>query len=191
MTQTPPGDGSAPHLPVDMNAALKRYSGWFRTIGLVWLVLGIVAVSVPHLAAVAFDVMFGVLLLLGGLAQIVQSLCCVDWRGKILMAFGGLLALAAGGALLARPAEGTLTLTMVLSLFFVIAGAVRLVLALQHRGQGGWFALAVSGVIGIGVGAVIWYGLPGTGSWVLGLVVGIELIVAGGALLRLGNGARG
>jgi uncharacterized membrane protein HdeD (DUF308 family) len=48
----------------------------------------------------------------------------------------------------------------------------------------------VSAALGIVVGALIWAGWPASADWALGLMIGIELVFSGWALVMLGNAAR-
>jgi uncharacterized membrane protein HdeD (DUF308 family) len=182
-------DGSAPPLPGDVWTALRRHRGWFLALGIVWIVCGTAAIVLPLAAAVALELVIGVLLAVGGLVQIVQSLRCAEWKGKLLQAVIGLIALVAGVILLANPLQGVPTLTLVLSAFFIAAGVVRVMLALQHREAAGWGWLLFSGALGIVVGVLIWSGWPGTAAWALGLLVGIELIFSGWSMVMLALGA--
>ena len=196
MTDTTPqgaGPGGMPGGPFPRQAAweaLKRYRSWFVGIGIAWILAGILAIALPFAAAIALDLLIGVLLALGGLAQIAQSMRCVEWRGKIIQALIGLLALVAGVVLLANPVQGVLTLTLVLGAFFIAAGVARGLLGLQMKGVPGSGWLLLSAALGIIVGVLIWAGWPATAGWALGLMIGIELLFSGWSLLMIGMAAR-
>lgn len=74
---------------------------------------------------------------------------------------------------------------MFLTAYFIAAGILKAVHALQHRGIVGWGWALVSGLISVLLGVLIWSGFPGTALWALGLIVGIDLIFYGWALISL------
>lgn len=179
-----------PPLPGDAAAVLRRNWGWFLALGIVWMVCGALAIILPYAAAVAVELVFGGLLAFGGILQVIQSLRCTGWNGKILHAIIGLLSLLAGGILLVFPHHGVLTLTIVLGAFFIAAGTFRSMIALQHRNFAGWGWMLTSGILALGVGIIIFLAWPGSALWALGLLVGIELIFGGWSLIMVALGAR-
>jgi len=63
-----------------------------------------------------------------------------------------------------------------------MSGLVRVLLSFSHWRAAGWLML-LSGAFGIVAGLIILTGFPTTGLWVLGLVLGIDLISHGAAWL--------
>jgi uncharacterized membrane protein HdeD (DUF308 family) len=132
----------------------------------------------------------GALFLAGGIAQMVQAVRGRGGHGSILNFVGGLLALVLGSLLLFYPPQGVLTLTLALSAFFFVNGLLKLLWVAQHRFRRGWIWMLLSGLLGISVGAVIWLGWPGSAVWVLGLLVGVELLFSGWAIVMLALATR-
>jgi uncharacterized membrane protein HdeD (DUF308 family) len=99
---------------------------------------------------------------------------------------------AAGLVLLAWPASGAVSLTLVLIVFFIIEGVASIMYAIDHRRQfsGRWGFMLVSGIIDLVLAAIIYGGLPGTAAWALGVLVGINMIFGGAALLAMAIHAR-
>ncbi|MGC2117290.1 MAG: DUF308 domain-containing protein, partial [Pseudolabrys sp.] len=102
------------------------------------------------------------------------------------------LGIIVGAMLLASPVTGALSLTLVLIAFFLIEGAVSIMFALDHRrelsGQWGW--MLMSGIIDLILAAMIFAGLPSTAAWAVGLLVGINMIFGGTALIAMALHAR-
>src|SRR5215831_4415316 len=102
------------------------------------------------------------------------------------------LGIVVGIMLLASPVIGALSLTFVLIAFFLIEGAVTIMFALDHKrelsGQWGW--MLVSGIIDLVLAAMILAGLPSTAAWAIGLLVGINMIFGGAALIAMALHAR-
>lgn len=189
MTETTPRTELQP-MPSEPWDTLRRNWKWFLVLGIVWIVLGSLAIILPHVAALAINLVIGALLAVGGLLQIVQSWRCTGWNGKILHAVIGVLSLIAGAVLILYPLQGVATLTLVLSAFFIAAGAIRTVLAVQSRGATGWGWMLLSGLLALAVGVIIWMAWPGSALWALGLLVGIELIFSGWAMVMFALGVR-
>jgi len=80
----------------------------------------------------------------------------------------------------------------VLIAFFIIEGIASIMYALDHRREpsGRWGWMLVSGLIDLVLAAIILVGLPGTAAWALGILVGINMIFGGTALLAMGLHAR-
>ena len=102
------------------------------------------------------------------------------------------LAIVAGLVLLARPAQGVLTLTIVIGAYFLAEGVTTIMYALEHRRELSerWNWLLFSGVLDILIAAMIIAGLPGSAEWAIGLLVGINLLFGGSSLIGMALAAR-
>jgi len=94
--------------------------------------------------------------------------------------------------LIARPAQGTLTLTVVVGAYFLAEGVTTIMYALQHRRElsARWSWLLVGGLMDILIAFIIISGLPGTAEWAIGLLVGINLLFGGATLIGMALAAR-
>jgi uncharacterized membrane protein HdeD (DUF308 family) len=76
--------------------------------------------------------------------------------------------------------------------FFIIEGVLSIMYAVEHKreltGQWGW--MLVSGIIDLVLAAMIWAGLPSTAAWALGLLVGINMLFGGSAMIAMAMHAR-
>lgn len=170
--------------------SLRERWGWLLALGILWAVLGVLAIVMPFAATLALELVLGAIFAAGGLVQIIHAVRCWGARGAIAQVLGGLLALVLGGLLLLFPLEGIATLTLFLSAFFIVQGGFKLVAALQHRYVPRWGWILVSGILSIAVGVLIWLGWPASAIWALGLLVGIELIFSGCSMIMLALAAR-
>ncbi|MGD9511599.1 MAG: DUF308 domain-containing protein, partial [Geminicoccaceae bacterium] len=96
-----------------------------------------------------------------------------------------LISLIAGVWLLVNPAAGAAALTLLLAAYFVATGVVKGIAAFQLRGVGGSGWTFFSAVCSVILGLLVFSGWPGTAIWLLGLIVGIDLLFYGWALLAL------
>ena len=103
-----------------------------------------------------------------------------------------MLAIAAGIVLLAWPISGAVSLTLLLIVFFTIEGVLSIMYALEHKKElsGRWGWMLTSGIIDLVLAAIILAGLPGTAAWALGLLVGINMLFGGTAMIAMAMHAR-
>ena len=103
-----------------------------------------------------------------------------------------LLSIVVGGMLLWKPVEGAVSLTIVLTAFFIVEGIFQAVAAFTYRdaipSRWGW--LLASGIADLALAAIIIAGWPGTAAWTLGLLVGVNLLTTGWAVVMVALGAR-
>jgi uncharacterized membrane protein HdeD (DUF308 family) len=102
------------------------------------------------------------------------------------------LALAAGVLLIGWPGQGLVSVTLVLIVYFLADGLASVWFAVSHREALGrrWEWMLASGVVTLVLAIVILSGLPGSAAWALGLIVGIDMVMAGSSLLAIGASLR-
>jgi uncharacterized membrane protein HdeD (DUF308 family) len=102
------------------------------------------------------------------------------------------IGIAAGIVLIRWPISGSVSLTLVLIAFFIIEGIVTLMYAFEHRAQlsGRWGWMLASGIVDLILAGIIFAGLPETATWALGLLVGINLLFGGTAMIGMALAAR-
>jgi uncharacterized membrane protein HdeD (DUF308 family) len=172
--------------------AIGRHWVLFLSEGIALVILGLLAIMAPAIAAVAATVFFGWILLISGVVGLLATLRARQVAGFGWSLLSALVAIVAGGLLLGWPVQGTLSLTAVLIAFLLVEGTVTILYALEHRGalSGRWGWMLASGIIDVGLGMLLVAGLPGTALWALGLLVGINLIFGGWALIFMALHAR-
>ncbi|MBP6018899.1 MAG: HdeD family acid-resistance protein [Burkholderiaceae bacterium] len=171
-------------------SALRAHWGWFVAIGIILVVLGAIAL-VHVLAATLVSVIFiGTLMLIGAVGQLVQAWRVKDWSGFVVWSISGLLYAAAGVVAIVNPYVGAALLTLLLGATLIAAGAFRLWVWFNNRAQQGWGWLAFSGVITFATGILIAIGWPANSLWILGLLLGFDLLFQGWSLLFAGLALR-
>ena len=85
-----------------------------------------------------------------------------------------------------------LSLTLILIVFFTIEGVATIMYALEHKRElsGRWGWMLASGIVDLILAAIIFVGLPGTAAWAIGLLVGINMVFGGSALIAMALHAR-
>jgi uncharacterized membrane protein HdeD (DUF308 family) len=161
----------------------------FLSLGIALIVLGVLALSFPAVATEAVVLFTGILLICGAGVEMASAFWSRRWSGLFLHLLCGLLYLFAGVIFLDRPGEGAEFYTLMLAIFFVAGGVIRIVLALERRFSG-WGWTVVSGIIALVLGIMIWRRLPGVAFWVIGTFVGIDLLFNGWSWIMLALAVR-
>ena len=179
---------------VSTSLAKSLHDHWrvFLTEGIILTLLGLAAVVVPVIAGLAATVFLGWLFLIAGVLGLLAT-----FRAKQAPGFGwsllsALAALIAGAVLLWNPLQSLMTLTYVLIAFFIVDGILIIILSIAHRRElsGKWEWMMINGIIDLILAGIIISGLPGTLVWALGLLVGIDLVFGGVALIAIALEAR-
>ena len=173
-------------------AALREHWVLFLVEGVVLLVLGATAVALPPIATLAVTILFGWLFLVSGVVGLFTSFWMRHAPGFWWSLLSALLGIVVGAMLLGSPLTGAFSLTLVLIAFFLIEGVVSIMFALDHKrelsGQWGW--MLMSGIIDLALAIMIFSGLPSTAAWAVGVLVGINMIFGGTALIAMALHAR-
>jgi uncharacterized membrane protein HdeD (DUF308 family) len=134
-------------------------------------------------------VTLGVLLLIAGAAQTAAALLARDWDGFFLFLLLGFLYAVAGFLTLQHPLLASEGLTLMLAALFLVVGLFRIAVALVGRVPS-WGWPLFNGVVTVLLGLAIWLHWPASGLWVVGTLVGIEVIVNGVTWSVLAFGVR-
>jgi len=162
--------------------------GWFVALGVVFLIAGLLAFSFVFAATLASVLMYGVLLLAGGIAQIVHAFQVRTWGNFLMWMLVGLLYGIAGILIFINPVLASAVLTLMIGLTLVVVGVLRVVAAWQSVAGRGW--LMVGGALTVLLGLLIVFGWPASTMWAIGLFLAIDLIYEGVAFLMLGLAAK-
>lgn len=158
--------------------------------GALALLGGIAALAFPLPASLAVTAFVAVFFLIGGAGGLYAGVFDADLprRGWVL-AFG-LVQVVLGVWLLARPFEALVSLTLLAAIAFVIGGAGRVFYAFAFRGTGVFWLLALSGAVSAALGFYVLFNLAVAAPVLLGLLLAIELISVGVALISVGLALR-
>lgn len=160
-----------------MNDVTDYAKEWWllAVLGAVSLVAGVLAIAYPDVTLLAVGIIFGFYLVLAGVFEIVQAIVG-DAESRALSAVMGVVALIAGLVCLRRPGESVLALVLVLGVYLIVTGGIRLVFAFgdhEHRG------LAVLAALADLVLGILILALPKVSLVTLAVLFGISLIFRG------------
>jgi uncharacterized membrane protein HdeD (DUF308 family) len=169
---------------------IKENSQWFVGLGILCVVLGIAAIAFPWIAALSLSMAIGIMLIVIGVTQVFQAFAVPRWRGfgpSLLLAS---LALVVGGLMVFYPPAGTVTLATLVMFYLLVAGAIKVSFGWRARPALGWGWILTSGLLSLALGLLLLLQVIVTMPWVLGLLIGIDLIFSGIWLLVLNYAAK-
>jgi uncharacterized membrane protein HdeD (DUF308 family) len=164
---------------------LQKGWGWLLGLGILLSVLGLLLIAAPALGTLAIDLLVGWFLIIGGIAQAVHAFMEKAWRGFLLELLSGVLYLVVGILLVFYPLAGAQALTLFLAAFLLVEGVVRIAMAMRVRPAQGWGWLLFGGIVTVILGILIWMQWPASALWVIGLLVGINLLFTGWSLTMM------
>lgn len=173
-----------PGLPPEIKSALGKSWKMLLTAGIISVVLGAIAIILPPLASVTITYLVGILLLIGAVAYVAEAISRGSTGHRIWSALLAVLYVVAGVWLIINPISGTITLTWILATFFLLIGVLRLIAGISSRGKlPNSGRTIVNGVLSILIAVLVIGNLPSSAAWAIGLLVGIQLLFDGIALI--------
>ncbi len=169
---------------------LRANWGWLFGLGILFLVLGFIGLSCLVSLTMTSTILFGFLILIGGVAQIIEAFKCTGWKSVLWHIMIAVVYILAAVSILMDPAAASILWTAIIAGALVVAGIFRIAIALKHRGSGSWVALMLSGIISLLLGGMLFARWPYSGFWAIGLFVAVELISQGFSLVTLALSAK-
>ena len=165
--------------------ALHAHWVLFLTQGVLMVILGVVAFVAPTVATIAVDIFIGWLFLISGIFGLAALFSVRSVPAFMWTLITAALSVVVGAMLIWKPAEGVFSLTLVLTAFFIVEGIFQIVASITSRDAipGSWGWMLASGLADLVLAAIIIAGWPLSAGWVLGLLVGINLITSGLAVV--------
>lgn len=154
--------------------------------GLFFILLGFCAFIIPRFFSVFIVIFLGWIIVIGGATQVSRVVFLPKIPGFGLWLGLGILQLVVGFLLIADPIAGVLTLTMMMALFFAVEGIIKIYMALMMRPLPHWGYMLVSGVTALVLAFIMlafWSDIP---HWLLGLFLGINMVMLGVTMVKMG-----
>lgn len=168
---------------------IRRHWGWFLALGILLIIVGFLAIGSAFVATLVSVLFLGWLLIIGGVLQLFSAFGVRAHRHLFWELLFGLLALVVGIILIARPAAGAVTVTLVLAVYFVVSGAFHIGASLRVR-YPNWGWRLFSGIVTFVLGVILWWRLPLIAFWFLGFAVGLDMLLHGWSWVMLSFMAR-
>ena len=172
-------------LDPEVREGLARAWRSVQAIGIVAIVVGCVAILIPAVFAVGTAIFIGCILVIASAFLAAAAFTAYGVGSFLARLAWALLTFVVGIWLILEPHNGSITLTLVLGIYFLVMGLTRIAVALLGRGRrnAGW--VGISGVCGLIIGILVLAKFPSSADWAIGLLVGIDLIFAGWTLISV------
>jgi uncharacterized membrane protein HdeD (DUF308 family) len=167
-------------------APLRAKWGWIVALGVVYLVTGFIALGSVVMATVASVFVVGIMMIIAGVAEIINAFQCKGWGKFLVWALLGLLYIVAGFITFENPLFAAVLLTLMLGAALIASGIVRIFLAFSMKRESPWIWVLLSSLITLVLGVLILARWPVSSVYVLGIFLGIDLVMAGASWVGLG-----
>ena len=169
---------------------IKKASGWLIGMGVVFILLGILAIIEPGVAGLAVTILVGWLLIFGGVAHLVAAFSGGGAGHVVWQVLIGIVYIVGGFYFLTHPLLGLGTLTLLLGVIILTEAVFEVIAYFRTRHEGGSGWLLVNALITLLLGGLIWSQWPWSSVWAIGTLVGVNLLMTGISRLMFGLAAR-
>jgi len=171
-------------------ALMKKATGWFIAIAVLFILLGIFAIAEPFAAGLGVTLLVGWLLVIGAVAHFFAAFKGGGAKHVILQVVVGIVYLIGGLYFLTHTIMGVSTLTLLLSGVILAEGVLEIVAYMRLKSMHGAGWMLINGVVTLLLGGLIWFHWPSSSVWAIGTLVGVNLLMTGISRLMLGLAAR-
>ena len=183
-------DAAAATMRDAMRQTVRRYSLWYLVQGMLMVVTGVLALIYPWIASVAMVRLLGWFLIVSGVLQAIGLIGAREVPYFWLELISAILPIVLGLLLLRHEDVSLYFFSIVLIVYFMIEGIVKVLFALTIRPFPSWGWVFFSGVIGIALSIYLWANLSIVSALMLAVLLGVLLVVEGAALASLAWRAR-
>ena len=169
---------------------LSKASSWLIAIGVLFIILGTLAIAEPFVAGLAMAFLVGWLLMIGGVAHFIAAFAGGGLLRVLAQLLIGVVYFAGGLYFLTHPLLALGTLTLLLATIILAEAVCEIVLYVRHRETHGASWLLINAIITLLVGGLIWFHWPSSSVWAIGTLVGVNLLMTGISRLMVGMAAR-
>ena len=165
--------------------SLNKDKSLFVLEGIVFIILGVLAILLPFVTTMLVALIVGWLFLIGGVTQLYHGFYAQPDHGRYSWLLTGIIYVIIAILMLSSRTHGLLFLAIVLSVYFILTGITTLILALQLTMRNHWPLLALNALVSFILLAFLWIYWPVSAFWMIGLLAGINLIAFGISILCL------
>jgi uncharacterized membrane protein HdeD (DUF308 family) len=164
--------------------------GWIVALGVVYSVAGFIALGSILTATVASVFIVGIMMLIAGVAEVINAFQVKTWGKFLFWVLLGVLYIVAGFATFENPLLAAAFLTLLLACVLIVSGIMRIILGFSMKRGMPWIWVVLSGVVTLLLGLIILNHWPVSSLYILGLLLGIDLVFAGASWIGMGLSLR-
>jgi uncharacterized membrane protein HdeD (DUF308 family) len=167
-----------------------RNAGWLVALGILQILLGGVAVASPLAGGLVVTMVLGISLIVAGIARLFTAFAADSFGAGTLAFVWGLLVATTGFFVFTNPGVGLATLTLVISIMLFISGLSECAVAFHAKPESGWGWILTGGIVSVILAIMVWRRFPFSSIWLVGTLVGINLLVTGFETVMVGTAVR-
>jgi uncharacterized membrane protein HdeD (DUF308 family) len=164
---------------VNPAVVVRQASTWSIVWGVSLIILGMVAMASPVLAAVAVNAFIAWLIVLAGGVHVFLAFHAHRAGSLIWKLLVGIAYICFGIYMIAHPALGVASLTLLLASLFLVEGILNVVLFFRMRSLHASSWVLIDGIITLLLGLMIYMQWPSSSAWAIGTLVGVSMIISG------------
>ena len=165
---------------------LRAKWGWIVALGVTYAIAGFIALGSVLMATVATVYFVGIMMVVSGIAEVVNAFQVKTWGKFLLWALLGVLYIIAGFVTFENPLLAAAVLTLILGSVLIVSGIMRIILGFSMKHGMPWIWVVLSGVVTLLLGLIILNHWPVSSLYILGLFLGIDLVFAGATWIGMG-----
>lgn len=162
-----------------LSAKLKRSWGWLLLLGIIFVLLGMLGLSMTVGITVFSMYFFAILLFVAGFSQLADAWHSSDWHGIVWHGLIAVLYMLAAAMISYDPLLASTLITAAIAWIFIFMGVSRLFMFFYLYKAPGCAWLLISSLFAIALGVLILVQWPLSGIWFIGTLIAIELIISG------------
>lgn len=168
---------------ISKDVKTAKWTGWLLVVA------GILALGSPLVAGLSIAMLVGILLIVGGISQLLFVFRAGSFLGGLAIVVLGGLSLVAGIYMVSQPGVALGALTLFLAAYFFVSGMVEIFAAFGAKPAEGWGWLLFGGIVSLLLGIMIWRQFPFSGVWAIGVLVGVRMLMSGMTFIKIGGAA--
>ena len=169
---------------------LRAKWGWIVALGVIYSVAGLIALGSVLTATVASVFIVGIMMLIAGVAEVINAFQVKTWGKFLFWVLLGVLYIVAGFVTFENPLFAAALLTLLLACALMVSGIMRIILGFSMKRGMPWIWVVLSGVVTLLLGLIILNHWPVSSLYILGLLLGIDLVFAGASWIGMGLSLR-
>lgn len=163
-----------------------KHSGKLIAIGALLVICGMLGLIAETAFSYASISILGAVALVGGVFMAIHAFQSKGWKTFLIQSLFAALYIGLGVYVWIAPLAALQGLTIWLAALFLITGVMRIIAVIQNGSGSNRLLPALSGVLSIVLGVMILNSWPEGATWVPGLLLAIELLLQGWALVFIG-----
>jgi uncharacterized membrane protein HdeD (DUF308 family) len=161
---------------------VRKSWSWFLVFGILLMILGLVCVGKAQTATTFSILALGWVLMISGVVWLINSFYAFGYHGFFLYLLNAIIRGVTGYLLIRHPDAGAQGVTMLLAALFIVGGLFRGVTASVIQFPR-WAWTAFSGLVSVALGIYLLTTWPTASTYFIGVVIGVDLIFDGAALV--------